>query len=66
MTKEFQELILRTKSNESNPAKSEADVIRRAVALYAYLHEQLAANPGTVVCIRDAEGKIIQIVDPLP
>jgi hypothetical protein len=41
------------------------DVIRRAVALYMYLHTEADTN-GLRVATIDSLDKIIKIIDPLP
>ncbi len=48
---DFDNLLTSLKMSESNDAKSEPDVIRRAVALYSVLHKKVAAVEGSKVAI---------------
>ncbi len=51
---------------EFSPARDNSDVIRRAVALYKYLHQQVALNPEHKVAIIGKDNKVLQVIYPLP
>lgn len=54
-------------SNTMAPnANSEGEVIRRAVALYSFLHQQIDNQQGLRVAIIDKNSKVVTIIDPLP
>ena len=58
-------------SRPENPASNKSDAIRRAVALYSYLHKQVDATPGAKVAIVTLDGnqqvsKLHLVIDPLP
>lgn len=65
----FEDLLDNTAKSKSlaPEASSKSDVIRRAVALYSFLHEQVAdESRGLRVALIDKKSKIVKIVDPLP
>lgn len=64
--KEFQKLMKETVKSQKNPARSNEELIRRAVALYAYLDRQLAANKGAKIAILNNTETPIQIINSLP
>ncbi len=64
--KDFDNLLGRLKNSDQNSATTNSDVIRRAVALYSYLHQQVAARSGSKVAIVGANNEILLIIDPLP
>lgn len=65
----FEDLLDNTAKSKflAPEASSKSDVIRRAVALYSFLHEQVAdESRGLRVALIDKKSKIVKIVDPLP
>ena len=66
LSKDFNNLFNRLESSSQIYAKDRSDVIRRAVALYSYLHEQVAAEEGCKVAIIDKENNPKIVIDPLP
>jgi len=63
---ELDSKLSRMGQSAKQPAKNKEDAIRRAVALYLHLHEQVAATPGAKVAIIDSKNDVLQIIDPLP
>ena len=63
--KELGELFRGLRESNVVPAKDNADVIRRAVVLYDYLHRQVK-DLGGRVAILDKNNKPIKVIDPLP
>jgi hypothetical protein len=60
------EVFSELKESKTVPAENNADVIRRAVALYNYLHKMVKASDGSKVAILDKNDKPIIVIDPLP
>ena len=46
VSNEFQRLLSDTASSKSNPSTTDKDVLKRAVALYAFLHKQVRNTPA--------------------
>ena len=68
-SEKFEELLDNTAKSASiaPKASSKSDVIRRAVALYTYLHEQVSDESKELrVAIIDKKSKVVKIIDPLP
>jgi hypothetical protein len=65
-SKDFDNLVSALKQADTNPAKKNSEVLRNAVALYSYLHQQVAANPGNRVAIVNKDNQIVIEIDPLP
>ncbi len=66
LDKDFDKLFSKIKDSASIPANNDAEIIRRAVSLYHYLHEQVDKEEGSKVAILDKNDKPKIIVDPLP
>jgi len=65
----FEELLDSTaKSQNIAPeAKTKSDIIRRAVALYVFLHKEVGdKSQGLRVAIIDKNSQVVKIIDPLP
>lgn len=64
--RDFDNLVSELKTSNQNSATSNSDVIRRAVALYSYLHQQVSTKPGSKVAVISNNNEILLVVDPLP
>ena len=65
----FDQLLQKTASDENiaPDAKSKPEVIRRAVALYYYLHSKVDDKAQEQqVAIIDKNKVVVEIIDPLP
>ena len=66
LDKNFNKLLSEIRNSNKNPANSDSEIIRRAVALYKYLHDQLEKEQDGKVAILDKNNTPKIIVDPLP
>jgi len=64
--KNFSKLLSEIRDSKKNPANNDSEIIRRAVALYKYLHDQLEKEEGGKVAILDKNNTPKIIIDPLP
>jgi hypothetical protein len=69
---EFDNMLNTASQTKQTPAKSKSDVIRRAVALYTFLHEQIDMTEGAKVAIvtldatKNKVDDLVMVIDPLP
>ncbi len=68
---DFDKLLHDLSRSKHNPAENKSDAIRRAVALYSYLHGQLVQRPGAKVAIVTLDDnkqvkELLLVIDTLP